>query len=92
MCCVYDLLINVLWVWLFVLMIGYIIIVYNSIGIFYLKYIRGGDEEIMWFVELRLWLRVFIIFSIGIVIYGFKVNLIIVLKCGYFFCLVVYEE
>lgn len=39
----------------------------------------NDKEFVMWFVEFRFWLKVLIIFSFGVVIYGFKVNLIIFL-------------
>lgn len=62
-----------------VFIIGDVEIVRYSIGSIENIGYLVDKKLIMWFVELRLWFKVFFIFVIGFVVCGFKVSFIIVL-------------
>lgn len=65
--------------WKIVFIIGYVEIVVYDFGSINNRGNLVDKKVIVWFVELWLWYVVFFIFSIGIVLCGFKDGVIFVL-------------
>lgn len=65
--------------WKIVFIIGYVEIVVYDVGSINNRGNLVDKKVIVWFVELWLWYVVFFIFSIGIVLCGFKDGVIFVL-------------